>query len=110
MDSKVVTIDGPAASGKTSVSRNVANGHGWSWVSTGAFYRGLAYVASRAGCDLTERALSDLAASDLWEIRLGEDRTQVFFENEDVTEHIYKEEVGTAASQLSSFPEVRKAL
>ena len=36
----IVTIDGPAASGKSSVSREVARRMGWCWVSTGAFYRG----------------------------------------------------------------------
>ena len=41
----VVTIDGPAASGKSTVSRELAKRLGWQWVSTGAFYRGLAYVA-----------------------------------------------------------------
>jgi cytidylate kinase len=42
---KVITMDGPAASGKSSVSRRLAQLHGWKWVSTGAFYRGLARVA-----------------------------------------------------------------
>ena len=49
----MVTIDGPAASGKTSVSRNVAQRLGWNWVSTGAFYRGLGYIAKEAKTDMS---------------------------------------------------------
>ena len=66
----VVTIDGPAASGKSSVSREVASLLGWSWVSTGAFYRGLAYYASIKGVSLeSEEDLVKAAKSDSWKIR-----------------------------------------
>ena len=45
---KVIAIDGPVASGKTSVSREVARILGWSWVSTGAFYRAIAFIIKQA--------------------------------------------------------------
>ncbi|MCB0408020.1 MAG: (d)CMP kinase [Bdellovibrionales bacterium] len=111
MNLQVVTIDGPAASGKSSVSRELAREMGWRWVSTGAFYRGLAYVAQATGVDIgSEEALSRLAHSSIWEVQLGEDRTKVFLNGNDVTENIYREEVGTAASQLSLYPKVRASL
>lgn len=111
MSLKVITIDGPAASGKSSVSRELAKSMGWKWVSTGAFYRGLAYVAQVSEADLgNESELSDLAASDCWEVVLSDERTKVFFNNEEVTDNIYKEEVGSAASQLSLYPKVRQSL
>lgn len=108
---KVITIDGPAASGKTSVSRELAKRLGWYWVSTGAFYRGLAYVAHRVKADLQdEKKLSDLAASNVWRVEMAESKTRVYFQDEDVTEDIYKEEVGNVASQISHFPKVRSSL
>ncbi len=111
MSLKVVTIDGPAASGKSSVSRELAKSMGWKWVSTGAFYRGLAYVAQVSGADLSnESELSELALSDCWGVILSEERTKVFFDNKEVTDNIYKEEVGSAASQLSLYPKVRESL
>jgi cytidylate kinase len=111
MKMKVVTIDGPAASGKSSVSREVAKTFGWKWVSTGAFYRGLAYVAQRSGTNLkSEEDLSRLANSDEWGVELALDRTKVYFQKEDVTDSIYLEDVGTAASQLSLYPKVRASL
>ncbi|MEO0336233.1 MAG: (d)CMP kinase [Pseudomonadota bacterium] len=108
---KVVTIDGPAASGKSSVSRELANRMGWSWVSTGAFYRGLAFVAQKTGTHVEdEAALVALASSKVWRVEKAIENTKVIFEEEDVTEHIYKEEVGAAASKLSSLAGVRKSL
>lgn len=60
----VITIDGSAASGKSSVSCELAKRLGWSWVSTGAFYRGLAYVALQLRMGLEdEDALAALAES-----------------------------------------------
>lgn len=107
----VVTIDGPAASGKSSVSREIAKRFGWSWVSTGMFYRGLAYVASRLKADIhNEDALVNIANSNQWSLTLSSDTTHVFFQGRDVTEDVSKEEVGNLASIVSQFPKVRKAL
>lgn len=107
----VITIDGPAASGKTSVSRRLAELHGWSWVSTGAFYRGLAYVANQEGISLNdETALAKLCVSKIWEVRMAAARTEVFLHGKDVTDQIYKEAVGSDASRISRFPSVRDNL
>jgi cytidylate kinase len=107
----IVTIDGPAASGKSSVSREVARRYGWSWVSTGSFYRGIAWAAGFSGLNLeSERAVVKLVESDRWEVRLTPDQTLFFFEGVDRTEDIGKEAVGAMASKISSYPLVRLAL
>jgi cytidylate kinase len=107
----VVTIDGPAASGKSSVSRELARRLGWQWVSTGAFYRGLAYAALQLGIDLDDiSALAELTHKPVWAIKLQPERTTVFFKNDDVTDLIAHEDVGNFASKISHYPEVRKAL
>jgi cytidylate kinase len=112
---RVVTIDGPAASGKTSVSRELAHRLGWFWVSTGAFYRGLAYVAQRLKYNLDdESALATLAAGDLWKVEMAETKTRVYIKGkddyEDVTDFISQEDIGNIASKISHFPKVRQAL
>lgn len=109
---KVITIDGPAASGKTSVSRDLAKRLGYFWVSTGAFYRGLAYVALELKISLDdETALAELTSrQDLWKVEMAEMRTRVYFGERDVTEKIADEAVGNAASKISHFPKVRAAL
>ncbi len=107
----IVTIDGPAASGKSSVSREVAKKLGWSWVSTGAFYRGLAYIAHAKGADLSsEDSVVKIAQSPDWAVRMTPEETCVFMGSQDVTSEIGKEEVGSLASKISSFPKVRAAL
>lgn len=107
----VVTIDGPAASGKSTVSRQLAQRLGWQWVSTGAFYRGLGYAALHSNIDITDvKALMDLAHSDKWAVKMNQSRTQVFFDGKDVTDDIAHEDVGNIASKISHYPEVRKAL
>lgn len=108
---RVVTIDGPAASGKTSVSRELARRMGWHWVSTGAFYRGLAYAAQRLKYNLNdEERLGELSASGAWRVEMAENKTRVYFETEDVTDEIGHEDVGNIASKISHFPGVRKSL
>lgn len=108
---KVITIDGPAASGKTSVSRELARRLGWHWVSTGAFYRGLGYAAHRLNLKLDdEKMLADLSQGNQWRIEMSESKTHVYFGEEDVTEEIAAEEIGNVASKISSFPKVRASL
>lgn len=107
----VITIDGPAASGKSSVSRELARRLGWNWVSTGAFYRGLAFAALKMQIDLDDvQALTELTSNPAWSVRLADERTKVFFGEEDVTDLIAHEDVGNFASKVSHYPEVRKAL
>ncbi|QDK37001.1 (d)CMP kinase [Bdellovibrio sp. NC01] len=107
----VITIDGPAASGKSSVSRELARRLGWKWVSTGAFYRGLAYAALQLSVDLDDvKALAELTHNPIWSIRLESERTKVYFQDQDVTDQIAHEDVGNFASKISHYPEVRKAL
>lgn len=107
----IVTIDGPAASGKSSVSRELARRFGWSWVSTGAFYRGLAYLAFVKNADLKdETGLEKLARETNWAVKMTPEQTCVTLDGRDVTDDVGKEEVGNIASKISSFPKVRAAL
>jgi cytidylate kinase len=107
----IVTIDGPAASGKSSVSREVAKRFGWSWVSTGAFYRGLAYVAHILGVDPTdEESIVRACETADWQVRMTPEDTLVFLNGRDVSREIALEENGSRASRISSLPKVRTAL
>ncbi|MES2856155.1 MAG: (d)CMP kinase, partial [Bdellovibrionota bacterium] len=90
----IVTIDGPAASGKSSVSRELARRFGWSWVSTGAFYRGLAYVADAKATDLTkESELVNVALSPIWSVRMTPDQTCVYLDGQNVSDEVSRERV-----------------
>lgn len=107
----VVTIDGPSASGKSSVSRELARRHSWKWLSTGAFYRGLAVVARARKLDFNDEiGLVELAESPVWEVRMDSERTMVLLDHSDVTDQIYREDTGADASLLSQIPKVRQSL
>jgi cytidylate kinase len=111
MMGKVVTIDGPAASGKSTVSRELARRLGWRWVSTGAFYRGLAFVAREKGLNFeNETEIAKLAESDDWNVEMTSDRTEVFFDGQKVTDEIAQDSVGRLASQVSKYSKVREKL
>jgi CMP/dCMP kinase len=107
----VITIDGPAASGKSSVSRELSKRFKIPWVSTGSFYRGLGYVALKMNVDLNDPIeLSELCVSDVWRIEMALERTLVWYKGEDVTDQIAQEAVGNVASKISHYPEVRQSL
>ena len=107
----VITIDGPAASGKSSVSRELAKRLGFSWVSTGAFYRGLAFVAIQKNIDLDDvDSLVHLCEGKDWQIKMTLEKTLVLFQDKDVTDMINHEDVGSFASRISHHQRVRSAL
>lgn len=107
----VITIDGPAASGKSSVSRELAKRLHCDWVSTGSFYRGLAYVAQETKANLdNEIEIANLAQSKIWNVKMGAEKTHVLFDGKDVTAEAHQESVGLVASKISQYPAVRKML
>ncbi len=107
----VVTIDGPAASGKSSLSRELARRLGYAWISTGAFYRGLAFVAHEESVDIhNESSMASLSLSAIWSVQMAEKMTHVFLKGQDVTEEIFRENIGNMASTISQYPLVRQTL
>lgn len=107
----VVTIDGPAASGKSSVSRELSKRLGCRWLSTGSFYRGLALVAQKLNVDINdEQSLAALANSPEWSVVMGAENTHIFFQGQDVTHDSRDESVGAWASKVSQYPLVRATL
>ena len=103
----VITIDGPTASGKGTVSNLVAQKLGFHYLDSGALYRLTALAALRKGVDLgDEHALAKLAR-DLDCAFSGED---VFLSRENVSAAIRAEEVGNTASKIAALPAVRQAL
>ncbi len=105
----VVAIDGPAGAGKSTIARRVAARLGFTYVDTGAMYRAVALLALRSQTDLSDAArLEELARAAKIEFEPGSAR--VLLDGEDVTEAIRRPEISPAASQVSVFPGVRRAL
>ncbi|RME26967.1 MAG: (d)CMP kinase [Deltaproteobacteria bacterium] len=108
-----MAIDGPAASGKGTVARAVADVLGYRYLDTGAMYRALALVARQRGVPLTdEAALADLARSVRMEFRAadGPGPARIFVDGHDLSEAIRTQQVGEDASAIAVYPAVRRAL
>ncbi|HNZ65655.1 MAG TPA: (d)CMP kinase [Smithella sp.] len=112
MDKKpVITIDGPAGAGKSTISKILAQRLGYLYLDTGALYRGLAYKAVKCKMPVDEiSALSDLCSTTKVELKNIDGRMKVFVDDEDVEDKIRTEEVGLAASTISAFAVVRAKL
>jgi len=104
-----IAIDGPAGSGKSSVSKAVARKLGFGYLDTGSAYRALAWHVLDRGAD-TADAEAVLAAVAEFPVRLGldpDDRT-VQVGDADVTEAIREPSVSGAVSGVARVPEVRE--
>ena len=100
----VIAIDGPAGSGKSSVSKEVARRLGFGYLDTGAGYRALALH----GLNNPDQDIQQLFESFDYAISLDPDHPEVMLGDEDVTAEIRTERVASAVSQIAKLPEVRK--
>ena len=104
----IITIDGHAGSGKSSASRLLAAEYGFELLNTGAMYRAVALGLMRAGIDIdAEPRDRDLIAKIISHYDFQLRNNQVILNHEDITEQLYTEEVGKAASRVGTFHEVR---
>jgi cytidylate kinase len=111
MTKKVITIDGPAGSGKSTVSRALAARLQYLYLDTGALYRALAYKALKNNLDMNHPGeLAKLCSTTEVTLKNVNGKMTVWVDGEDVGEKIRTEEVGLAASVISAFPVVREKL
>jgi 3-phosphoshikimate 1-carboxyvinyltransferase len=104
---RVITIDGPTASGKGTIADKVSTQLGFKILDSGCFYRVLALVSARSKIDENDEANLKKCAESL-NIKFFEGR--VFLEEEDITDKIREENIGIRASKISVYKSVRKTL
>lgn len=108
MARRVIAIDGPAASGKSSVGRGIASSLGFLFVSSGHFYRAFAWGAVRDGIG-PESAAEWIGGRDLRVVE-GSARVSLLLDGTDATPHLSEPEVVAMVSLLAAVPEVRDAV
>ncbi|MBN2299864.1 MAG: (d)CMP kinase [Acholeplasmataceae bacterium] len=101
-----LAIDGPAGSGKSTISSLIAKKLGWTHIDTGAMYRAVTLLAIEKGINLNDEASYRFLESSL----IHYDSNRIFIDDRDVTEAIRSEAVTHHVSLVSSFPYVRKKL
>lgn len=107
----IITIDGPAGTGKSSVSQDVARRLGLGFLDTGAMYRAIALAAVRDGIRLDDAdALGTLAESVNVDFDWSATPPRVRLDGQDVADQIRSEQVSSGASKVAVVPRVRSAM
>ena len=108
---KIITIDGPAGSGKSTVSRLLAKRLGYVYLDTGAMYRAVALKAKRDSVDLKDRGrISGLCRNlDLY-FKTVDGTSRIFLGSEDISTAIRSPEMDMLSSAVSAIQEVREAM
>lgn len=112
---RVIAIDGPAASGKSTLGKKIADWLGYLYFDTGVMYRAVTWAALQKGIPIeAERAVTGLAEAALIDVRpatlLDGRACDVLVDGLDVTWEIRGPEVDARVSEVSAYPGVRRAL
>lgn len=106
-----VAIDGPAGSGKSTITKMVAKDLGYNYVDTGAMYRGLTYDFLKNNLtELDEKKIELLLSKVKFEVKFIDRVQYVFVNDEDVSEKIRTAEVSKFTSLFAKSPAVREFL
>ena len=108
---RVIALDGPAASGKSSVARQLARRLGFAYVNSGAMYRAVTWSVLNAGIDPSDkRRIAELIATLSLAGVLQDRELHLLIDNVDLAEHLHEDRVNSEVSRVSTAPEVRQVL
>lgn len=106
MPGRVIAIDGPAASGKSSVSRGVSSALRFHFLSSGHLYRTLAWGVVRSG--IAVENFGDWIKGHRMTVRAEGLEFRVFLDDEEATPHLSDPDVAAMVSKLATLPSVRE--
>jgi cytidylate kinase len=107
----IIAIDGPAASGKSSVARTLAQRLGFSYVNSGAMYRAVTWHVLQRGVNVHEPAAVATAIEQSRIVcDLIDNQSRILIDDRDPTPHLRDGDVNRAVSLVSSVPSVREIL
>ena len=108
---RVIAIDGPAASGKSSVAREVASRIGFAYVNSGAMYRAVTWHVLQQGVSPEDSAaIAQLLETTRFDCTIGLSGSLVLINGVDPVAHLSEERVNEAVSAVSRIPRVREIL
>jgi CMP/dCMP kinase len=105
----VIAIDGPAASGKSSVARELARRLGFVYVNSGAMYRAITWSVLDRGLNPADRdRIVELIGKSSFRGKLRDREFHLLIDDVDLAEHLHDERVNADVSRVSTVPEARK--
>ncbi|MCK4725572.1 MAG: (d)CMP kinase [Anaerolineales bacterium] len=112
---KIIAVDGPAASGKSTLGKRVAESLGYLYFDTGVMYRAITWVALRSGTEISDElaitALANNTPIDIEPPTIDDGRGyDVMVQGQDITWEIRRPDVDANVSVVSAYPGVRRAL
>lgn len=115
MKPSTIAIDGPAASGKSTIGELLAQRLGYLYLDTGAMYRAVTWVALEQGIDIADEeaitALAERVEINITRPTVDDGRQYTVYANgKDITWQIRRPEVDANVSPISAYPGVRQAL
>ncbi len=107
----VITIDGPAGAGKTSIAKIVSRKLGYNYIDTGAMYRAISWKAFKEKIDLkAKEKLIKMVKNTKIELKNRAGMVRVYLDRKDITNKIRGKRLAEGASILATVPEVREQL
>jgi cytidylate kinase len=111
MTTRIVAIDGPAASGKSSVARELARQIGFDYVNSGAMYRAVTWHVLQRGINPADsNAVVRLLEESRIDCDLVRGDSRISIDGVDPAEHLRDDRVNEEVSRISSIPRVREIL
>jgi len=108
---RVIAIDGPAASGKSSVARQVARRFDFVYVNSGAMYRAVTWTVLNCGIDPADkRRIAQLVTTLSFGDKLHDKELRLLIDDVDLTEHLHEDRVNSEVPRVSTVSEVRTVL
>ncbi len=108
---KIVAVDGPAGSGKSSICNQVSEIIGWTYINTGAIYRAVGILALAEGIDLDDtKGLEGLVERVSPRLRWDSHKKELWCGDQHLTPLLNSEQTGYAASKIASQGRVREKL
>ena len=110
MSKIIVAIDGPAASGKSTAAKKLAERLNFVYLDTGAMYRAITYLALKNGLVDNENAIIEMTKNLDMSLKFEDGVTRVFVNGDEITEFIRTKEVNARVSDVSKIKDVRAEL
>lgn len=105
----IITIDGPAASGKSSVAKALAENLGFAFISSGLLYRAIAYLALKDNIVIQseDTLLKHLEKQTLKLYPNPKNDNQIYLNNENITSYLHTDVIDKIVSTIAKYPTIR---